>query len=134
MLGSGESFLPKILNYDYDNVNSGPTDLTSGSYDFEGDTRTTYVKMSVLDYTDLYDYYFNDIELIDKGKIITAYVILDSNEYQKFITVVDDGTKEGFRPIYKININDTISYCRINRIITNGKKTKVEFIEIKYQE
>jgi len=134
LIGSGESFLPKIMNYDYDSVNSGPTDLAAGSYDFEGDTRTTYVKMNALDYEDLYDYYFNDIEMIDKGKIITAYVILDSNEYQKFMTVVNDTTKEGFRPIYKIDINDTISYCRINRLVTNGKKTKVEFIKIKYQE
>lgn len=134
MIGTGDEFLPKILDYNYDSVNSGPTDMTSGSYDFEGDTRTTYVKMDALDYEDLYDYYFNDLELIDKGKIITAYVILDSNEYQKFMTVVNDTTKEGFRPIYKIDINDTISYCRINRIVTNGKKTKVEFIKIKYQE
>ena len=134
LIGTGESFIPKIMNYDYDSVNSGPTDLTAGSYDFEGDTRSTYVKMNALDYKDLYDYYFNDIEMIDKGKIITAYVILDSNEYQKFMTVVNDTTKEGFRPIYKIDINDTISYCRINRIVTNGKKTKVEFIKIKHQE
>ncbi|MBA7662882.1 hypothetical protein ES703_70915 [subsurface metagenome] len=134
LIGSGESFLPKILDYNYDVGNSGPTDLTSGDYDFEGDTRTTYVKMDTLDYENLHDYYFNDIELIDKGKIITAYIILDSNEYQKFITVVDDTTKEGFRPIYKVDIDDVISYCRINRIVTNGKKTKVEFIKIKHQE
>jgi hypothetical protein len=133
--GTDEAFLPRILRYDYDDDNSGPTDLQGGNtWDFEGDTRTTFPKMTALDYEDLYDYYFNDIELIDGGKIITVYLVLESHEYQKFITVVSDSVKEGFRPVYKINVNDTDTYCRINRIVTNGKKTKVEFIKIKYQE
>ncbi len=134
--GDNEQLLPKVIDYIYDAGNFGPTDLTgSERWEFEGDIRDTYPKFNTLDYEDLYnDYYFNDIELIDKGKIIIAYMVLDSNEYQKFITVVDDTTKEGFRPIYKIDIDDTVTYCRINRIVTNGKKTKVEFIKIKYQE
>ena len=134
--GDSDQFIPKVIDYDYNSTNSGPTDMTgSERWEFEGDIRTTYPKFNTLDYEDLYDdYYFNDIELIDGGKIIIAYMVLDSNEYQKFITVVDDTTKEGFRPRYKIDIDDTITYCRINRIVTNGIKTKVEFIKIKYQE
>ena len=134
--GDSEQFIPKIIDYIYDSGNLGPTDLTgSERWEFEGDIRSTYPKFNTLDYEDLYDdYYFNDIELIDKGKLIIAYMVLDPDEYQKFTTVIDDTTKEGFRPGYKIDIDDTVSYCRINRIVTNGKKTKVEFIKIKYQE
>lgn len=134
--GDQDEFLPKVIDYVYDSGNSGPTDMTgSERWEFEGDIRDTYPKFNTLDYEDLYDdYYFNDIELIDGGKIIIAYMVLDPNEYQKFITVVDDTTKEGFRPRYKIDIDDTVTHYRINRIVTNGKTTKVEFIKIKYQE
>ncbi|MBA7714520.1 hypothetical protein ES703_123545 [subsurface metagenome] len=134
--GDNERFLPKVIDYVYDSGNSGPTDMTgSERWEFEGTIRSTYPKFNTLDYEDLYDdYYFNDIELIDGGKIIIAYMVLDSNEYQKFITVVDDMTKEGFRPVYKVNIDDVISYYRMNRMVTNGKRTKVEFIKIKHQK
>jgi len=136
IIGDDGAFVPRLLNYDYDSGNSGPADMTGDErWEFEGDIRSTYPKFSTLDYEDLYnDYYFNDLQLIDKGKLTTAYLVLDNYEYQKFITVVGDSTKEGFRPVYKAHIDGVDTYFRINRLVTNGNRTKIEFIKIKYQE
>lgn len=104
--------------------------LTSGmSWNFEGSAKTSWPKIAPIDYADLYaDYYLEYFRNIDQGKIIKLEMIGDPTWFSQFTTVLNDDRAEAFRAIYTMQKGGEIYNMILNRMTTNGRRAKCEFL------
>lgn len=101
------------------------TGLTSWIY--EDVTKTTYPKISAIDFGTIYATYFaKTFHLIDKGKIVTLNGLTDPLFVAQLNTVINDSTKEGFRPLFKFLYQNEYHYGILNRYSLNGSNCKYE--------
>jgi uncharacterized protein (TIGR02145 family) len=104
--------------------------LTAGyNWTFEGTTQTSYPKIEGVDWSYIYtEYWQKFFHYMDKGKLFTFKIKTKPGYLTQFMTVVNDATKEGFRPTYKITINDEDHYFFMQKIVGDGDSAQIEMI------
>jgi len=121
------TFVPRLFKWD---------GLTAKSWWYNSNVLDTpsneanYPKVSCPDIATLFSsYYQKHWHYIDNSKLITATIVIDINKLSQLITVLTDGSKEGFRAVYKLQIDGVYMYFILNSVITDGKRAKCEFIQ-----
>jgi len=105
--------------------------LTSGNWTFESAAKTSYPKVSPPDFADLYDdYYFDELRLIDKGRIIEMQLVLTPADIKPFTCVVNSSASDGFRAKYKLRYKNEYFYGYILRIVYAGSVAKVTVLKL----
>jgi hypothetical protein len=104
--------------------------LTSGaSFTFNGTPYTTYPKAETPDKAELYEeFFYKTIRRINAGKLVTLTQLVSPSELNEFITVVSNEANEGFRKIYRAEIEGQTCHLMLNKITTNGNKAECEYI------
>ena len=99
------------------------------TFGFEGGYASDYPKITPLDYSDLHDDYFlKSVFHWNRGRILSVQVIMNAHELQKFFTVLDTAADEGFRPKYKLLIDDDYIYCRCVKIEGDGRRASMDLL------
>jgi hypothetical protein len=104
--------------------------LTAGlSWYFDTTLKTTYPKMTALDYATLYTSYFlKTLHYIETGKMLECNVKARSDFINSLITVIGSITTLGWRTRYKVEIDGIPYYFILSRVVTDGQTAKLELI------
>lgn len=104
--------------------------LTSGFTWYYGtETKTQYPKAEPLDFATLYSsYWIKLFHYIDKGKLFTVKRLIKPGYLTQFLTVIDDATREAFRPTYCIEISGAKHYFFLQKITSDGQTAEIELI------
>jgi hypothetical protein len=99
------------------------------SWKFEGTTKTSYPKIDPIDWSDIYTNYWQKFyHYIDKGKLYTIDMKIKPGFLTQFLTVVNDATKEGFRPTYQITIGNVKYNFFLQKITASEFMAQLELI------
>jgi hypothetical protein len=103
--------------------------MTSGlSFNYEGETKTTYPKIQGLSFDYIFTNWFQKLfHYIDKGKLFTIKMKINPIFLSQFLTVVNNAENEGFRPTYKITIDNIDNYFALQKITSDGESAECEF-------
>jgi hypothetical protein len=115
----------------------GMVALSYGNFDWHDDIEdasgtnyTTFPSVECPDMSDVYDdYLLKDWNRIEKNKILTCTLKLSPAEIQKFMTVVGTAANEGFRAVYKLNVEGVDMLFICSQIVTDGDRVKGTFIQ-----
>lgn len=130
--------VPNYVDLDYDrkvNFNTRIVHwdgLTAGfTWYFDASTKTSYPKISGLDWDDIYLAYWQKIfHKIDKGKLLPLRVRIKPAFLSQFVTKINNVQAENFRPKYKATINGIENYYRLQKITSDGELAELElFLE-----
>jgi hypothetical protein len=104
--------------------------LTSGfSWNYDGETKTTYPKIAPLDFNYIYSTYWQKhFHYVDRGKLFTIRIKMDAIFLSQFLTVINNAEAEGFRPIYKATIKGVDLYFILQKITADSQRCECEFI------
>ncbi len=104
--------------------------LTAGlSWYYGTILKTTYPKMSALDYATLYTSYFlKSLHYIDTGRMLECEIVARPDFINSLITVIGSVTTLGWKVKYKVTINGIPYYFILNRVVTDGQTAKLELI------
>ena len=92
---------------------------------FSTETKTSYAKISGLDFDDIYTYYLMKFyHYIDKGKLMTCKIKIKPEMLGQFFTVVNEAEDEAFRCTYRINED----HYFLQKITTDGDTAELELI------
>jgi hypothetical protein len=101
--------------------------LTSGSWNYDGDAKTTYPQIEAVSWVDLYNsYWMRFFHWIDKGKLFTIRMKDRPGFLNQFISVLNSQSDEGFSPTYQILINVIKNYFAIQKVTSDGQKIECE--------
>lgn len=117
------NFNTRIVNWD---------GLTAGfTWYFDASTKTSYPKISGLDWDDIYTAYWQKIfKRIDKGKLLTLRVKVKPAFLSQFVTKINNVQTENFRPRYKATVKGIENYYRLQKITSDGEIAELElFLE-----
>jgi hypothetical protein len=104
--------------------------LTAGlSWYYDDVLKTTYPKMSGLDYSTLYTSYFlTTLHYINTGKMIECYIKPPPQFISSLISEIGSVATLGWRVKYKLNIKGIPYYFILSRVVTDGDTAKLELI------
>jgi hypothetical protein len=104
--------------------------MTAGlSWYYGGVLKNTYPKVEGLLWSDIYSgYLMKFYHYIDKGKLFTIRMKVKPGMLTQFFTVVTTATSEGFRPVYKITIENNDHYFFLQKITSDGNTCELELI------
>jgi hypothetical protein len=116
-----KSFLPRLGAWE---------GLTAGlSWYYDDVLKTTYPKMSTLDYSTLYTSYFlTTLHYINTGKMIECYIKPPPQFINSLISETGSVAALGWKVKYKLNIKGIPYYFILSRVVTDGDTAKLELI------
>jgi hypothetical protein len=76
-----------------------------------------------------YDLFSKLYYTINNKKALEVVVKMNTMDYQKFQTVLTAVANEGFRALYKLEVNGEIGYFYITSIVFDGKRAKLQLIQ-----
>jgi uncharacterized protein (TIGR02145 family) len=101
----------------------------SFTWQYESATHTSYPKIEPIDWVDLFTNYWQKFyHYIDKGKLYTIDIKIKPGFLTQFLTVVNDATKEGFRPTYQITIGNVKYNFFLQKITASEFTAQLELI------
>jgi len=116
-----KSFLPRLGAW---------AGLTSGlSWYYDDVLKTTYPKMSGLDYATLYTSYFlTTFHYINTGKMVECNIKALPQFINSLISEIGSVTSLGWKVRYKMDIKGIPYYFILSRVVTDGDTAKLELI------
>jgi hypothetical protein len=116
-----KSFLPRLGAWE---------GLTAGlSWYYDDVLKTTYPKMSGLNYSTLYTSYFlTTMHYINTGKMIECNIKASPQFISSLISEIGSVATSGWKLKYKLNIKGIPYYFILSRVVTDGDTAKLELI------